>query len=237
MRFPTPLIPSTLVRRYKRFLADVVLPDGGKMTVHVANPGSMLGLVEPGSRVWLSKSDNPNRKLAFSWELVEVDFGRGPELVGVNTAHPNRLVAEAIAAGRVPSLAGYSRLRREVRYGKASRVDFLLEDDGRPPCFVEVKNVHMMRKPGRAEFPDSVTARGAKHLVELSAEVRKGSRAVMLFLVQIGSAEGVALARDIDPAYGAAFDRARAAGVESIALACQISTEGIEVARPVSVLG
>jgi sugar fermentation stimulation protein A len=237
MRFPTPLIPARLVKRYKRFLADVVLADGTETTVHVANPGSMLGLVEPGSRIWLSKSDNPKRKLGYSWELIEVDFGRGPEIVGVNTAHPNRIVAEAITAGRVRELSGYARLRREVRYGKASRVDFLLEDDGRPPCYVEVKNVHMMREPGRAEFPDSVTARGTKHLRELSAEVGKGARAVMVFLVQIGSAEGVALARDIDPSYGAGFDRARIAGVEAIALACRLSTEGVEIEKSIPVLG
>lgn len=237
MRFSMPLIPATLIRRYKRFLADVTLADGRETTVHVANPGSMLGLTDPGSRVFLSRSDNPNRKLPLSWELVEVDFGRGTELVGVNTGHPNRVVEEAIAAGKVPGLSGYGRHRREVRYGKASRVDFLLEDDGRPPCFVEVKNVHMMRKPGRAEFPDAVTARGARHLEELAAMVREGARAVMVYLVQIGSAEGVAFARDIDPAYGAAFDRAREAGVEAVALTCRISTEGIEADRPVPVLG
>lgn len=237
MRFSMPLIPATLIRRYKRFLADVTLADGRETTVHVANPGSMLGLTDPGSRVFLSRSDNPNRKLPLSWELVEVDFGRGTELVGVNTGHPNRVVEEAIAAGKVPGLSGYGRHRREVRYGKESRVDFLLEDDGRPPCFVEVKNVHMMRKPGRAEFPDAVTARGARHLEELAAMVREGARAVMVYLVQIGSAEGVAFARDIDPAYGAAFDRAREAGVEAVALTCRISTEGIEADRPVPVLG
>ena len=237
MLFSTPLIPAKLNRRYKRFLADVTLSDGSETTVHVANPGSMLGLVEPGSRIFLSRSENASRKLPLSWELVEVDFGSGAELVGVNTSHPNRLVEEAIGGGAVAELAGYARRRREVRYGKASRVDLLLEDDARPPCFVEVKNVHMMRSKGRAEFPDSVTARGAKHLEELAGEVRKGARAVMVYLVQIGSAQGVALARDIDPAYGAAFDRARDVGVEAIALACRISPEGIEVARPVPVLG
>jgi sugar fermentation stimulation protein A len=237
MRFPVPLIPATLVRRYKRFLADVVLPDGSETTAHVANPGSMLGLTPPDARIWLSKSDNPKRKLAYSWELVEVDFGGGRELVGVNTGHPNLLVAEALAAARVPGLTDYARHRREVRYGKASRVDFLLEADGKPPCYLEVKNVHMMRAPGRAEFPDAVTARGARHFDELAAEMGKGSRAVMLFLAQIGSAEGVALARDIDPAYGRAFDRAMQAGVEAIALRCRISTEGIEVAGPIPVLG
>ena len=237
MLFPCPLIPARLIRRYKRFLADVLMPDGTETTVHVANPGSMLGLVAPGSRIFLSRSENPNRKLPLSWELVEVDFGNGAELVGVNTGHPNRLIEEAIKGGQVPELAGYPRLRREVKYGKASRVDFLLEGDGRPPCFVEVKNVHMMRKPGRAEFPDCVTARGAKHLDELANEIARGSRAVMVYLVQIGSAESVAFARDIDPAYGAAFDRARAAGVEAVALACRITPEWIEVKKSIPVLG
>jgi sugar fermentation stimulation protein A len=237
MRFPSPLIPATLLRRYKRFFADVKLADGCELTVHVANPGSMHGLLVPSARVWLSKSDSPTRKLSHSWELVEIDFGSGPELVGVNTAHPNRLVAEALSAGSIASLGGYPRLRREVRYGEASRVDFLLEADRRPPCFVEVKNVHMMRIPRRAEFPDSVTDRGARHLGELAREASAGARSVLLFLVQIGSAEVVSLARDIDPAYGAAFDMARAAGVEAIALRCRISTDAIEVAEPIPVLG
>jgi sugar fermentation stimulation protein A len=237
MHFPSPLIPAKLIRRYKRFLADVALGDGSETTVHVANPGSMLGLVEPGSRVFLSKSANANRKLPLSWELVEVDFGSGPELVGVNTGHPNKLVEEAILAGKVRELAGYPRVRREVKYGKASRVDFLLERDGAPPCFVEVKNVHMMRSPGRAEFPDSVTARGARHLDDLSEEVKRGARAVTVYLVQIGSAEGVTFARDIDPAYGAAFDRAKAAGVEAFALVCRVTQDGIEAERAIPVTG
>ena len=235
MRFPAPLIPATLVKRYKRFLADVVLPSGETVTVHCANPGSMIGLNVPGARVWLSKSDNPKRKLAHSWELIEVDFGGGPELVGINTSHPNALAAEAIAAGAIPELAGYRSIRREVRYGKNSRVDFLLEDPARPPCYVEIKNVHLMRQPGLAEFPDAVTKRGAKHLDELSAMVAAGARAVMLFLIQIGSARRFKLARDIDPAYGAAFDAARSMGVEAIAYRCGISCEGIEVAEPVPI--
>jgi sugar fermentation stimulation protein A len=237
MRFPSPLIPAKLIKRYKRFLADVVLSDGSAITAHVANPGSMLGLMQPGSRVWLSKSDSATRKLPYSWELIEVDFGSGPELVGVNTGHPNKLVGEALERGKIAGLDDYQRIRREVRYGKASRVDFVLERDGRPSCFLEVKNVHMMRAPGRAEFPDAVTERGAKHLDELAREAKGGARSVLLFLVQIGSAESVALARDIDPTYGQAFDRARAAGVEVMALRCRISVDGIEVAGPVPVLG
>ena len=235
MKFPTPLIPATLVKRYKRFLADVVLPDGTTITAHVANPGAMTRLAAPGSRVWLSKSDSKTRKLPHSWELIEVDLGRGLELVGINTGHPNALAAEAIAAGRIPELAGYTTVRREVKYGTASRVDFVLRATGRPPCYVEIKNVHLMRTPGFAEFPDAVTKRGAKHLAELSAVVAAGARAVMLYLIQIGSAQRFALARDIDPLYGAAFDAARAAGVEAFAYRCGITCDGIEVAEKVAI--
>jgi sugar fermentation stimulation protein A len=236
MRFSAPLTPATLVKRYKRFLADVVLPSGETVTAHVANPGSMIGLAAPGSLVWLSKSDNPNRKLAYSWELIEVDLGAGTELVGVNTAHPNPLIGAALAAGAIPELAGYPTIRREVKYGKNSRVDFLLEGLSRPRCYVEVKNVHLMRQAGVAEFPDSVTARGAKHLDELADAVAAGERAVMLYLIQIGSAERFSLARDIDPKYGAAFDRARAHGVEAMAWRCVITRDGIEVAAPVPMI-
>lgn len=233
MRFPSPLIPATLIKRYKRFLADVRLDSGEEITAHVANPGAMTGLAEPGVRVWLSKSSNAGRKLAYSWELVEVDLGAGREFVGVNTAHPNALVAAALAAGAIPQLTGYETIRREVKFGANSRVDFLLQAPARPPCYLEVKNVHLMRRPGLAEFPDAVTARGAKHLEELAQAVRGGARAVMVFLIQIGSAERFALARDIDPRYGAAFDRAQGAGVEAIALRCRLDRCGIEIAAPV----
>jgi sugar fermentation stimulation protein A len=233
MRFPSPLIPATLVKRYKRFLADVMLSDGTTITAHVANPGAMTGLAAPGARVWLSRSENPARKLSHSWELVEVDFGGGLELVGVNTGHPNSLVAAALAAGAIPALDGYVSIRREVKYGKNSRVDFLLERPGRPPCYVEIKNVHLMRARGLAEFPDAKTERGAKHLGELGDMVAGGARAVMLYLVQIGSAQKFALARDIDPKYGAAFDRARSRGVEAMAWKCAITMDGIEIAAPV----
>jgi sugar fermentation stimulation protein A len=236
MRFPAPLIPATLVKRYKRFLADVVLDTGESLTVHVANPGAMTGLAAPGARVWLSKSADPKRKLAYSWELVEVDLGGGPELVGVNTAHPNPLVAAALAEGAIGELAGYDFIRREVKYGRNSRVDFLLAGAGKPACYVEVKNVHLMREPGLAEFPDSVTARGARHLAELADMVAAGSRAVMLYLIQICSASRFALARDIDPAYGAAFDRARARGVEAIAYRCTVAHAGLEILAPVPIV-
>jgi sugar fermentation stimulation protein A len=235
MQFPAPLLPATLLRRYKRFLADVELSSGETITVHCANPGAMTGLNAPGARVWLSRSANAARKLAHSWELVEVDLGAGAELVGINTGHPNALAAEAIAAGLIRELCGYANIRREVRYGTNSRLDFLLQNATRPPCYVEVKNVHLMRAPGLAEFPDAVTKRGAKHLGELAAVAASGSRAVMLFLIQIGSARRFKLARDIDPAYATAFDAARQAGVEAIAYRCRVSCEGIEVASPVPI--
>lgn len=236
MRFTKPLIPAILVRRYKRFLADVTLLSGEKLTVHVANPGSMIGLADPGAHVWLSKSDNPKRKLAYSWELVAVDFGAGPELVGINTMHPNALVAEAIAANLIPELASYTTVRREVKYGKNSRIDFLLEAPARVSCYVEVKNVHLMRQPGLAEFPDAVTVRGAKHLDELASVIAAGNRAVMLFLIQIGSAERFALARDIDPHFGREFDRARARGVEAIARRCALTSDAIVVSEAVPIV-
>lgn len=237
MRFTTDLIPATLIRRYKRFLADVTLADGREITAHVANPGAMTGLQAPGARVWLSKSTNATRKLPYSWELVEADFGAGPELVGVNTGHPNTIVAEALAANAIAELAGYATIRREVKYGRNSRVDFLLEDPQRPACYVEVKNVHLMRQHnGLAEFPDSVTARGARHLDELAEVAQAGLRAVMLFVIQIGSSTSFTLARDIDPAYGRAFDRATQAGVEALAYVCRVQANEVVLGTRVPIV-
>ncbi|BAT57684.1 sugar fermentation stimulation protein A [Variibacter gotjawalensis] len=235
MRFSPPLIPATLVRRYKRFLADVVLRSGEEITAHVANPGAMTGLAAPGSRVWLSKSSDPKRKLPYAWEVVEVDLGAGIECVGVNTAHPNRIVQAALAANAIPELAGYANIRREVKYGEGSRIDFLLEHPDKPPCYVEIKNVHLMRTPGLAEFPDSVTVRGARHMHELAAMVRAGNRAVMLFLIQIGSAKRFAPAADIDPAYARALRTAHEVGVEVLAYTTNITSEGIEFGTRVPV--
>lgn len=235
MQFPAPLIPGQLIKRYKRFLADVEFEDGSVITAHCANPGSMLGLAEPGSAVWLSQSDNPKRKLKYSWELVEVDLGAGPTLVGINTSHPNPLVADAIQSGVIAELSDYPALRREVKYGVNSRIDILLEDNSLNRCYVEIKNVHLMRDSGLAEFPDSVTARGAKHLGELANMVREGHRAVMVYLIQRGDAESFSLARDIDPAYGEAFDAAKSAGVEALAYSCEISPDAIDVTRRIPI--
>lgn len=233
MKFAEPLISGRLVKRYKRFLADVVLDETGEeITAHCANPGSMLGLKEPGSRVWLSKSDNPKRKLKYSWEIMEADGA----LVGINTAHPNRLVEEAIEEGRISGLAGYESLRREVKYGKNSRIDILLEGPAGEQTFVEVKNVHLMRDPGLAEFPDSVTARGAKHLVELADMVREGHRAAMVFLVQRPDCDRFSLASDIDPNYAKAFAEAKKAGVDAYAIGCDVRVDGIDAVRTVEIV-
>lgn len=232
MQFPRPLISGQLERRYKRFLADVRLDGGKVVTAHCPNPGSMMGLSEPGMRVWLSPSTNPKRKLKYTWELVELAGPGGIEFAGINTGHPNLLAAEAIAAKRIPELIDYETMRREVRYGANSRVDILLEGK-RGRCLVEVKNVHLSRAPGLAEFPDSVTARGAKHLRELATRVAQGDRAVMLYIVQ-RSADRFALADDIDPAYGEAFARAQEAGVEALCYVCDIDLDGIGVSGPIS---
>ncbi len=229
MRFSDPLIKGRLIKRYKRFLADVTLDGGEVVVAHCANPGSMLGLDRPGSEVWLSPARNPARKLRFSWELIRVDGS----LVGINTALPNAIVAEAVEDGRIPELTGYETLRREVPYGKNSRIDLLLEGAGRAPCYVEVKNVHLKRH-SLAEFPDSVTARGAKHLGEMAAMVAAGHRAIMVYVVQRGDCDGFAIAGDIDPAYAAAAARARARGVEAICYACRLSTEAITLDTPLS---
>lgn len=234
MRFTSPLVRGTLVRRYKRFLADVLLDDGREVIAHVANSGAMLGTSAPGLEVWLSAALNPARKLAWNWELCRVEDA----LVGVNTAHPNLVAAEAIAAGLIPELAGYAAIRREVRYGRNSRIDLLLEAPGRPTCYVEVKNVHLKRGP-LAEFPDAVTVRGAKHLVELREMVAGGARAVMLYLVQREDCTGFAPAADIDPAYAEGLRTAMGDGVEAICYTCQMSLEGITIGKrlPVHVDG
>jgi sugar fermentation stimulation protein A len=230
MLFPQPLIPGVLVQRYKRFLADIALDDGREITAHCPNPGAMLGLNTPGLRAWVSRSADPKRKLAHTLELVEADGG----LVGINTMHPNRLVAEALAADHFPELTGYATHRREVRYGTRSRVDFLLEAPGRPPCWLEVKNCHLMRTPGLAEFPDCVAARSTKHLGELEAMVAEGDRAAVLFVVQRTDCHRFAPARDCDPAFASALKRVQANGVEVYVYACEIDVTGVRVAARIA---
>lgn len=235
MKFSTPLVRGRLIKRYKRFLADVTLDTGEQVTATCPNTGSMMGLAVPGAAVWLSISTSPTRKYPHTWEMVETDLGRGSVLVGINTNHPNRLVADAIAAGAIPEVSGYATLRREVKYGVSSRIDILLEDPQKGLAYVEIKNVHLSRRDGLAEFPDSVTERGAKHLAELGAMVADGHRAVMVYLIQRSDAERFSLAADIDPRYAAAYQVAREKGVEALAYACHLTPEGIAIAHSVPI--
>lgn len=231
MKFSAPLIEGTLVQRYKRFLADVRLASGEVVVAHCANSGSMLSVKTPGSRVWLSPAADPNRKLRYTWEMIAV----GDALVGINTGHPNRLVAEAIAEGRIKELTGYPVLKREQKYGKNSRIDILLEAPDRPACYVEIKNVTMKRGTGDlAEFPDAVTERGAKHLREMTDIVMAGGRAVMVYLVQRTDCRRFSVAADIDPGYAAGLEAALAAGVEALCYGCRIGPDAITVAGPLT---
>ncbi len=230
MRMPDPLYRGRLVRRYKRFLADIVLDDGREIIAHCPNPGSMMGLKDEGMTVWVSAAANPKARLSWRWDFARREDGI---LAGINTNAPNRLVGEALAAGRVAEVAEYPDIRPEVRYREGSRVDFLLTGPGMPDCWLEVKNVHLMRRPGLVEFPDSVTARGAKHMGDLAAMKATGARAMVLFCVQMTGAERMALAADLDAAYAQAFADARAVGVEALAYACRIDdpdVTGAEVA-------
>ena len=236
MEFLDQLIRGKLIKRYKRFMADVELENGDVVTAHCANSGSMKSVNEPGSEVWISPACNPDRKLKFTWELLRV----GDAWVGVNTAHPNKLVFDAIADGTILELQGYDTQRREVKYGKNSRIDILLENADGTKCYVEIKNVTMKRNLDRsepAEFPDGVTARGAKHLVELTDMVAEGHRAVMLYLVQRNDCDAFNLARDIDPEYGNAYDKATAAGVEVIGYTCKLDEKKINITHRVEALG
>jgi sugar fermentation stimulation protein len=227
---PQPLIPGTLIRRYKRFMADVRLHTGETVIAHCPNSGSMLSVDAAGSEVWLSEANTPNRKLKYTWELIRV----GDTLVGINTNRPNALVAEAIAAGSIPELSGYTGVRREIKYGRNSRIDLLLERPNYPTCYVEVKNVTLKRtlETGAvAEFPDAATERGTKHLAELTEVAERGGRAVMMFLVQREDSDAMTIAADIDPVYAGALMRAMAGGVEVLAYRCCVNTAAITVAN------
>jgi len=230
MKFPTPLIPAILVRRYKRFLADCLLPDGQEIIAHCPNPGSMMGLAEPGMRVWLEPNNDPRRKLNYGWRLVDHENGH---FTGVDTAVPNRAMRTALEAQEITELAEYETARPEVKYGENSRIDFLLTQHGLPDCYVEIKSVTLMRQPGLAEFPDSVTKRGTKHLGELTNMVQQGHRAVMLYLVQRTDCQSFQLAADIDPAYARAFASAQTAGVERLIYTTRISPEEITITSPI----
>lgn len=225
MKFQTPLVPARLIRRYKRFLADAALEgDGREVTAHCPNPGAMLGLNEPGSRIWLEAVDAPNRKLPFAWRLAELDGGH---MAGIDTGIPNRIVEEALRERRLPGFEAYTRYKPEVFFSEHSRLDFRLGEPGLPDVYLEVKNVHLRREGDWAEFPDCVTKRGAKHLRELSDVVASGARAVMFYVIQRTDCSAFKLADDLDPGYAHAFSEAVSAGVEAVAVPARITTAGI----------
>ncbi|WP_097461955.1 DNA/RNA nuclease SfsA [Mangrovitalea sediminis] len=232
MQFGQTLIEGTFLRRYKRFFADIELPDGEVVTAHCPNTGSMLGCNLPGSRVWVSAHDDPRRKLRFTWQLVEVEHGA---LACINTALPNRIVGEAIAAGRIPELSGYGKLQSEVRYGEErSRIDWLLSEHaaGLPDAYVEVKNV-TLAEAELGLFPDAVTTRGQKHIRELMAMAAAGKRAVLFFCVSHTGIERVEPAVAIDPVYARWVREAVDVGVEFLAWRAAISPESITLERAI----
>ncbi|MFD1159893.1 DNA/RNA nuclease SfsA [Roseovarius aestuarii] len=229
MRFQTPLVPARLIRRYKRFLADIRLEDGRDVTAHCANPGSMMGLKDEGIKIWVEPNDDPKKKLKYGWRLVDHENGH---FTGVDTSLPNRALRAAIMARDVPELADYKTVKPEQKYGENSRIDFLLQQQGLPDAYVEVKSVTLSRQPGLAEFPDSVTARGTKHVGELAEMARQGHRAILFYLVQRTDCTSVGIAADIDPAYAAAFATALEAGVECIAYDTLITPDAITLNQP-----
>ncbi len=227
------LLQGRLVRRYKRFLADIELEDGRLVTAHCPNTGSMRNCAEPGSRVWLRDSANAKRKYPLGWELVEV---ARQYLCCINTGRANGLVREGIENGVISELQGYERIRAEVRYGESSRIDLLLEADGRPAAYVEVKNVTLLEADRWGSFPDAVTARGTKHLRELMAMVAQGQRAVLLFCVPHTGIERVRPADHIDPVYGAQLRQAAAAGVEVLAYQAAVTPTEVRLRRALPVV-
>lgn len=236
MKFTPPLMTATLIKRYKRFLTDVTLPDGSFLTMHCPNTGSMTGCAEPGSRIWYSKSENPKRKYPHTFELIEVAEAA---IAGVNTGRANALVREAIENGLVEELQGYQSLKAEVRYGNEnSRIDFLLQEHSvrfNELCYVEVKSVTLSVGEGLGLFPDAVTTRGAKHLRELIQMKADGHRAVLFFCVQHTGIDRVEPADAIDPEYGKTLRLAADAGVEIIAYKAKVSATEIILAEAVPV--
>lgn len=222
-------VEATLLRRYKRFLADVELADGRQLTVHCPNTGAMTGCAVPGARVWLSRSDNPRRKYAMTWEVIELPSGAA---VCVHSARANAVVAEALSRGDIAELADYTRIEREVRCSEGSRVDFVLSEPGR--CLLEVKSVTLGLDGGYGAFPDTVSARASRHVRDLAAAVETGDRAVLLLLAMHTGIDHVVPADHLDPVYGETLRAAMAVGVEVLAYGCDVSREGLRLTRPLA---
>ncbi len=232
MDFTSKLYKAKFIKRYKRFFSDHILVDGTIVMAHCANTGAMLGVTEEGVTSWLSKSDDPKRKLKWSWELVQ----KGDTYIGINTHNPNKIVQEAIQNNEIPELSNYSSLKREVKYGTNSKIDILLKDEIKKDCYVEIKNVHLSRKKRIAEFPDAITSRGTKHLKELSLVSQSGLRAVMLYLIQRNDCNFFKIAKDIDKEYAEAFNDAIKAGVEVICIDTILSSDAINIGKNIQLI-
>ena len=229
MLFVPPLLPATLIKRYKRFLTDAELADGTLVVAHCPNTGSMLNCMEAGGRIWLQPSDDPKRKLKYSWRLSEIDG----ELIGIHSALANQLVKEALEAGRIPELTGYSTIKPETKVGD-SRIDFKLSTPDAADAFVEVKSVTLCQGDGLGQFPDAVTERGQKHLRELMAVSAEGQRAVLLLVAQHSGIRQFSPADTIDPEYGWLLRQALQEGVELLVYGCRFThcndiPDGIEL--------
>ena len=222
------LIPGTLLKRYKRFLADVRLESGEVVTAHCPNTGSMKGCSEPGRTIYLSSHNNPKRKYKYTWELIEMPTS----LVGVNTLVPNRLVFKSIDRKLIPELSAYNQIRREVKIGEHSRIDLMLTDGGDKHCYIEIKNCTLVSE-GTAQFPDAVTSRGLKHIVELEKLAGAGHRCMMFYFIQRMDAQVFRPADDIDPAYGQALRQAAAKGIEILVYDVRIDLQGIELNKKI----
>ena len=229
LNFDHELIPATLIKRYKRFLADAKLDCGTQITAHCPNTGSMKTCGSPGDRIYLSHNDSPKRKLAYTWELTQTKGG----FIGINTHRPNKLVLNAIKDGQIAELSGYQNIRAEVPYGDRSRIDILLEEGKRPPCYVEVKNVTLLVDDQLA-FPDAVSERGLKHIKELEKQLKLGNRAVMFFLVNRPEGDYFRPAKEIDPTYSKALETAQKAGVEVLIYRCSHSLNASKITEKLS---
>lgn len=233
MKFEPQLESATLIKRYKRFLADITLPDGSERTIHCANTGAMTGCAEPGNTVWYSTSDNPKRKYPNSWELSETKAGHK---ICINTARANQLAVEAIQSGVINELAGYDQLQTEVKYGSEnSRIDILLNSENQPSCYIEVKSVTLLdaEMDGQGYFPDAVTTRGQKHLRELSEMAQSGSRAVLLFAVLHSGIEKVSAAHHIDATYSQLLKKAQEQGVEVLCYKAELSNSEMKLVKEI----
>ena len=232
MKFSNNLIKATFVKRYKRFFSDHILENGQVVTAHCPNTGAMTGVAKEGITSWLSESNDPKRKLKWTWELTQ----ENDTIVGVNTHNPNKIIQEAINNKEIKELLNYKNLKREVKYGVNSKIDIFLQDENKVNCYVEIKNVHLSREKGLAEFPDGITSRGTKHLKELANVAKNGDRAVMLYLIQRNDCNYFKIAEDIDIEYGKAFIDALHAGVEVICIDTILNTSEINIGKKIKLL-